>query len=224
MVERVPRPVTVRLVTTEEAPDAKHGVTDRIRSCGTCSPATWTLSSLKWFRASACLSGEKDLGPSERLRAHVPYYGISFYRGTSIMQLIALIYKDQHVHSLQRLLAQWLETELSESSEDESNTSPQDQNGSCSSPVLTSNETDDSSDGNANGVPGEVTCKLSFKISCIDMQCIHRIVWEIVDSEHGFRHNVLACCLQISPQIFSPSEIVDSSCRCFFLTVVCFFD
>ncbi len=84
------------------------------------------------------------------------------------MQLIALIYKDQHVNNLRHLLAVWLETELSESSEDnESNTSPQvleiisifvgklvnsyfffqDPNGSCSSPVLTSNETDDSSDG-----------------------------------------------------------------------------
>ena len=114
-------------------------------------------------------------------------------------QMIALIYKDQHRHNLQRLLALWMETELSESSEDnESNTSPQvrnapslvriqglssvdlqypknktspqgpswpsvltwtsvlqyswffhpqDQNGSCSSPVLTSAENDDSSDG-----------------------------------------------------------------------------
>ena len=51
------------------------------------------------------------------------------------MQLVALIYKDQHVYNLQRLLGFWLETELSESSEDnESNTSPQYPPGSCSSP------------------------------------------------------------------------------------------
>lgn len=73
---------------------------------------------------------------------------------TSLMQLIALIYKDQHVHNLQRLLHLWLETSISESSEDnESNTSPQPQG--CSSPVLTSTDpTDDSSDsngGNGNG-------------------------------------------------------------------------
>ena len=44
------------------------------------------------------------------------------------MQLIALVYKDQHVNKLERLLNDWLETSLSESSEDnESNTSPQDQ-------------------------------------------------------------------------------------------------
>jgi len=50
------------------------------------------------------------------------------------------------------MLAEWLETEISETSEDnESNTSPQDQNGSCSSPVLTSNETDDSCDGHGKG-------------------------------------------------------------------------
>ena len=42
-----------------------------------------------------------------------------------IMQIVALVYKDQHVQTLERLLGQWLETSLSESSEDnESNTSP----------------------------------------------------------------------------------------------------
>ena len=42
-----------------------------------------------------------------------------------IMQIVALVYKDQHVQTLERLLSQWLETSLSESSEDnESNTSP----------------------------------------------------------------------------------------------------
>lgn len=49
------------------------------------------------------------------------------------MQLIALVYKDQHVNKLERLLNDWLETSLSESSEDnESNTSPQDQVGNSS--------------------------------------------------------------------------------------------
>ncbi len=72
-----------------------------------------------------------------------------------VMQLIALIYKDQHVSDLQQMLAVWLATEISDSSEDnESNTSPQDQNGSCSSPILTSNETDDSENGNGNGGNG----------------------------------------------------------------------
>ena len=68
------------------------------------------------------------------------------------MQLIALIYKDQHVHTLQSLLALWLDTELSDSSEsNESNTSPQDQNGSCSSPVTSgSAETDSSSSDGIN--------------------------------------------------------------------------
>lgn len=48
------------------------------------------------------------------------------FRSTSLMQLIALVYKDQHVNKLERLLSDWLETSLSESSEDnESNTSPQ---------------------------------------------------------------------------------------------------
>lgn len=42
-----------------------------------------------------------------------------------MVQLIALLYKDQHVVTLHKLLNMWLETSLSESSEDnESNTSP----------------------------------------------------------------------------------------------------
>lgn len=45
--------------------------------------------------------------------------------GLAIVQLIALMYKDQHVPTLQKLLNIWFETSLSESSEDnESNTSP----------------------------------------------------------------------------------------------------
>jgi hypothetical protein len=56
-------------------------------------------------------------------------------RSTSLMQLIALIYKDQHVNKLERLLSDWLETSLSESSEDnESNTSPQVNSFDSSSP------------------------------------------------------------------------------------------
>lgn len=44
-----------------------------------------------------------------------------------MVQLIALLYKDQHVVTLHKLLNLWIETSLSESSEDnESNTSPPD--------------------------------------------------------------------------------------------------
>lgn len=67
--------------------------------------------------------------------------------GVTMVQLIALIYKDQHASTLQKLLNLWFEASLSESSEDnESNTSPPKQ-GSCdSSPMLTSDPTSDSSD------------------------------------------------------------------------------
>lgn len=64
-----------------------------------------------------------------------------------MVQLIALMYKDQHVGTLQKLLNLWLETSLSESSEDnESNTSPPDQGSGDSSPIITSDPTSDSSD------------------------------------------------------------------------------
>jgi len=70
------------------------------------------------------------------------------------VQLIALIYKDQHVSNLQKLLNLWIESSMSESSEDnESNTSPPDQGVSCDSysPNITSSDpTSDSSDNGNN--------------------------------------------------------------------------
>lgn len=67
--------------------------------------------------------------------------------GVTLVQLIALIYKDQHVSTLQKLLNLWFDASLSESSEDnESNTSPPKQGSYDSSPMLTSDPTSDSSD------------------------------------------------------------------------------
>ncbi|KAL3281157.1 hypothetical protein HHI36_004375 [Cryptolaemus montrouzieri] len=80
----------------------------------------------------------------------------------TMVQLIALLYKDQHVGNLQKLLNLWLEASLSESSEDnESNTSAPCQGSDDSSPLVTSDPTSDSSDAgggldvtkvNGNGV------------------------------------------------------------------------
>lgn len=68
-----------------------------------------------------------------------------------MVQLIALMYKDQHVGTLQKLLNLWLETSLSESSEDnESNTSPPNQGSGDSSPLVTSDPTSDSSDNGSS--------------------------------------------------------------------------
>ncbi|KAH8412317.1 hypothetical protein KR009_001249 [Drosophila setifemur] len=72
--------------------------------------------------------------------------------GVTMVQLIALIYKDQHVSTLQKLLNLWFEASLSDSSEDnESNTSPPKQGSGDSSPMLTSDPTSDSSDNGSNG-------------------------------------------------------------------------
>lgn len=69
-----------------------------------------------------------------------------------MVQLIALLYKDQHESTLQKLLNLWLESSYSESSEDnESNTSPPPDQGSDDfSPVITSDPTSDSSDNGGN--------------------------------------------------------------------------
>ncbi|KAM3964699.1 timeless isoform 2-T2 [Aphomia sociella] len=73
--------------------------------------------------------------------------------GVTMIQLIALLYKDQHVVTLHKLLNLWLEASLSDSSEDnESNTSPPDRGISDdSSPMLTSDPTSDSSDTGGSG-------------------------------------------------------------------------
>lgn len=71
----------------------------------------------------------------------------SEYWTVIVIQLIALLYKDQHVGTLQKLLNGWFEASLSESSEDdESNTSPPRQCSGGSSPMLTSDSSSDSSD------------------------------------------------------------------------------
>ncbi|XP_046676926.1 protein timeless-like isoform X1 [Homalodisca vitripennis] len=67
--------------------------------------------------------------------------------GSYIVQLISLLYKDQHSNTLYKLLNIWCDTALTESSEDdESNTSPQDQASGDSSSMATSDPTSDSSD------------------------------------------------------------------------------
>ncbi|XP_059617920.1 protein timeless isoform X2 [Phlebotomus argentipes] len=69
------------------------------------------------------------------------------YWGVTMVQVIALMYKDQHVGTLQKLLSIWFESSISESSDDnESNTSPPKQCSGDSSPMLTSDPTSDSSD------------------------------------------------------------------------------
>ncbi|XP_055680869.1 protein timeless isoform X3 [Lutzomyia longipalpis] len=69
------------------------------------------------------------------------------YWGVTMVQVIALMYKDQHVGTLQKLLSIWFESSISESSDDnESNTSPPKECSGDSSPMLTSDPTSDSSD------------------------------------------------------------------------------
>ncbi|XP_063636131.1 protein timeless-like [Cydia splendana] len=63
--------------------------------------------------------------------------------GVTMVQLVALMYKNQRVVTLHKLLNMWLESCNSESSEDnESNTSPLDRGSEDSSPMLTSDSSD----------------------------------------------------------------------------------
>lgn len=85
----------------------------------------------------------------DKLLIHLMSCPQKSFWGVTLVQLIALMYKDQHVGTLQKLLNHWFDAgSHSESSEDnESNTSPPKHNTSGdSSPMLTSDPTSDSSD------------------------------------------------------------------------------
>jgi len=74
----------------------------------------------------------------------------------TIVQIIALIYKDQHVVNLQKLLQTFIDSTLSESSDNESNTSPQgdreeSKEGDCSDSLENSVENNLSSATSGNG-------------------------------------------------------------------------
>jgi timeless len=83
----------------------------------------------------------------DKLLIHLMSCPQKSFWGVTIVQLIALMYKDQHVGTLQKLLNHWFEAaSVTESSENESNTSPPKQCSGDSSPMLTSDPTSDSSD------------------------------------------------------------------------------
>lgn len=87
----------------------------------------------------------------DKLLIHLMSCPQKAFWSVTMVQLIALMYKDQHVCTLQKLLNLWFEDSLSDSSEDfESNTSPPKQVSGDSSPMLTSDPTSDSSDNGGN--------------------------------------------------------------------------
>lgn len=61
----------------------------------------------------------------------------------AIVQLIALMYRDQNINTLKNLLSLWFDASVSDSSDDyESNTTPLKQRSGKSSPMLTSDSSD----------------------------------------------------------------------------------
>lgn len=80
----------------------------------------------------------------DKLLLHLMSCPQKSFWGVTIVQLIALMYKDQHVGTLQKLLNHWFEAaSQTESSENESNTSPGQL--ASSSPMLTSDSSDNCS-------------------------------------------------------------------------------
>lgn len=83
----------------------------------------------------------------DKLLIYLMSCGQRSYWSLTMVQLIALMYKDQHVVTLQTLLNIWFDDSLSDSSEDfESNTSPPTNGNGGSSSIVTSDPTSDSSD------------------------------------------------------------------------------
>lgn len=87
----------------------------------------------------------------DKLLIHLMSCSQRSFWSVTMVQLIALMYKDQHVARLQSLLNIWFEDSISDSSDDfESNTPPQTNSNGGSSPMLTSDPTSDSSDNGGN--------------------------------------------------------------------------
>lgn len=140
------------------------------------------------------------------------------YWGVTIVQLIALMYKDQHVGTLQKLLNLWLEASFSESSDDnESNTSPPDQGSGDSSPIITSDPTSDSSD---NGCDRKQTNNPSMssnnsatgcqgrKVSLSNMKRIKSTETEGSNTSSGVSSLVSDSVAEVSAQPAAPSGSV----------------
>lgn len=77
----------------------------------------------------------------DKLLLHLMSCAQRSHWSVSMVQLIALIYKDQNVVALQKLLNAWYETSVSESSDgNESNTSPKLQSSGHTSPTIDSSD------------------------------------------------------------------------------------
>lgn len=90
----------------------------------------------------------------DKLLIHLMSCPQKSYWGVTIVQLIALMYKDQYVGTLQKLLNHWFEagSHTDSSDDNESNTSPPQQSSGDSSPMLTSDPTSDSSDNGSGKI------------------------------------------------------------------------
>lgn len=78
------------------------------------------------------------------------------YFVVSMVQLIALMYKDQHISTLQSRLITWFDASMSDSSEDfESNTTPMKAASGNSSPILTSDSSSDHGGNNTMKTTGD---------------------------------------------------------------------
>lgn len=129
----------------------------------------------------------------DKLLIHLMSCPQKSFWGVTIVQLIALMYKDQHVGTLQKLLNHWFEAAShTESSDDnESNTSPPKECSGDSSPMLTSDPTSDSSDNGSGKM---------MKIS--DAQ----------DTENGRMSNAeyQTTLIRVKPKLSSAQKSIDS--------------
>lgn len=116
------------------------------------------------------------------------------YFGVTMVQLIALMYKDQQVGTLQKLLNLWFESSLSDSSEgNESNTSPQHQASGDSSSLMTSDPTSDSSDNGGSN-------KKRNPYQSGDSKCVNNESDDSQSSETGISSSPSSAALQSTGQ------------------------
>lgn len=110
----------------------------------------------QWWPESAALQNQIMYNlfalSIDKLLIHLMSCAQREYFGVAMVQLIALMFKDQPNSALQTSLASWFDASMSDSSEDfESNTTPVKATSGNSSPMLTSDSSSEHSGGNMAG-------------------------------------------------------------------------
>lgn len=152
----------------------------------------------------------------DKLLIHVMTSSQKSFWGVTIVQLIALMYKDQHVGTLRRLLNHWVEagSHTDSSDDNESNTSPPKQSSGDSSPMLTSDPTSDSSDNGSGKIINMMDSQddnklnvdfIGIRVKTKTQSSVDSVDSLTISSETG-EANTQDVMIKVSSQNYKPSQ------------------